>query len=63
MLLCAACCLLPIAAVTFSVGALTALSACLEWAGILAVIVVVVFLRIYFSRNGKPRHIDAYIEL
>lgn len=56
--LCAACCLLPIAAVTFGIGALTALSAYLEWVGILAMIVAVMFFAFYYFRTRQAPSCD-----
>lgn len=56
--LCAACCLLPIVAVMFGVGALTAIGAYLEWAGIVAMILAVVFFAIYFLRRKQAPACD-----
>ena len=49
--LCAACCLLPIAAVTFGVGALTVISAYIEWVGVVAMIIALMFFGIYYFRK------------
>ena len=51
--LCAVCCLLPIATVAFGVGALTAVSAYLEWVGILAMVVTLIFFAIYYLKKSK----------
>ena len=51
--LCAACCLLPIAAVTFGVGSLTAMSAYVESAGILTMMVAAVFFGIYYFKKSQ----------
>lgn len=51
--LCAACCLLPITAVTFGIGALTVLGTYIEWVGIIAMILAVVFFEIYFMRRRQ----------
>jgi peptidoglycan/LPS O-acetylase OafA/YrhL len=58
--LCAACCLLPIIAVTFGVGALTALSAYFEWAGIVTMTIAGVLLAVYFfkKRNAPVCDVD-----
>lgn len=51
--LCAACCLLPIVAVLFGMGALTFLTEFLEWAGIISMVAAVIFFAIYFVRSRK----------
>ena len=56
--LCAACCLLPIVAMLFGVGALTFLTGFLEWAGIIAMTVAVIFFSIYFVRSRKAPACD-----
>ena len=56
--LCAACCLLPIVAVLFGMGALTFLSGFLEWAGIISMVAAVIFFAIYFVRSRKAPTCD-----
>ena len=56
--LCAACCLLPIVAVLFGMGALTFLTGFLEWAGIISMVAAVIFFAIYFVRIRKAPACD-----
>jgi len=56
--LCAACCLLPIVAVLFGMGALTFLTGFLEWAGIISMVAAVIFFAIYFVRSRKAPTCD-----
>jgi hypothetical protein len=56
--LCAACCLLPIAAVTFGVGAFTVLSAYLEWTGIAAMVLAVISFGVYYLRKRQAPACD-----
>lgn len=56
--LCAACCLLPIVAVMFGIGALTFLTGFLEWAGVISMIGAVIFFAIYFVRSRKAPACD-----
>ena len=56
--LCAACCLLPIVAITFGLGALTTLSAYLQWAGILIMGIVVILFVVYFLRKRRAPACD-----
>ena len=56
--LCAACCLLPIVAVMFGMGALTFLTGFLEWAGITSMIGAVIFFAIYYVRSRKAPACD-----
>ena len=51
--LCAACCLLPIGAVTFAVGATTVLNTCIAWAGLIAMVLALVFFGIYSMRKRQ----------
>jgi hypothetical protein len=51
--LCLACCFLPIAAVTFGVGALAAISVYMTWFGIILVFALVTF-GIYYYRRRRP---------
>jgi hypothetical protein len=53
--LCAACCLLPIVAVTFGVGALAAIGAYIEWLGIFSMVAAILLLGIYlFNKRRAP---------
>jgi protein-S-isoprenylcysteine O-methyltransferase Ste14 len=54
--LCSACCLLPIAAVIFGVGALSVVSRYIEWVGISAMILAAVFFGIYYFRKRRGQH-------
>ena len=56
--LCAACCLLPIVAVLFGMGALTFISGLLEIAGIIAMLGAIVFFAIYYARSRKAPACD-----
>jgi hypothetical protein len=56
--LCAACCLLPIVGVLFGMGALTFISGFLEIAGVIAMVVAIVFFAIYFMRSRKAPACD-----
>jgi hypothetical protein len=56
--LCAACCLLPIVAVLFGMGALTFLTGFLEWAGIISMVAAVIIFAIYFVRSRKAPACD-----
>lgn|GEM_PF-1019564 len=56
--LCAACCLLPIAAVTFGVGALTVISSYVEWVGLVAMMVAAIFFGIYYFRKKNAPACD-----
>jgi hypothetical protein len=56
--LCAACCLLPVAAMMFGVGALTALNAFLEWTGIITFLLAIVFFVIYYMRKKRAHACD-----
>jgi hypothetical protein len=56
--LCAICCLLPLAAVMFGLGALTVISAYLEWAGILAMTSAAVFFVIYYVKKQQAPACD-----
>lgn len=56
--LCSACCLLPIVAVMFGMGALTFSTGFLEWAGIMSMIGAVIFFAIYFVRSRKATACD-----
>ena len=56
--LCAACCLLPIVPVIFGVGALTAISAYLEWAGIVTMLLAAVFFGVYYFRKRQAPACD-----
>jgi hypothetical protein len=57
--LCVACCLFPIAAVTFGVGAITAISAYMTWFGIIPMIFAVVVFGIYYYRKRQSPSCDA----
>lgn len=54
IVLCAACCALPIFGVMLGMGTLSVLSKYFEWAGIAAIILSVVFFVIYMARKKKP---------
>jgi lipoprotein signal peptidase len=56
--LCAACCLLPIATVTFGLGALTMISDHIEWIWILAMILAITVFWIIFFRKRQPHACD-----
>jgi hypothetical protein len=56
--LCLASCLLPIAAVTFGVGALAAISAYITWFGIITLVFAVVTFGIYYYRRRQPPTCD-----
>jgi hypothetical protein len=56
--LCVACCLLPIAAVMFGVGALTVISAYIEWVGVLAMLFAAVSFGIYYFRKRQAPACD-----
>jgi hypothetical protein len=56
--LCAACCLLPTAAVTFGVGALTVVSAYSQWIGIIATVIAVLLFGIYYFRKRQGAACD-----
>jgi hypothetical protein len=60
--LCAACCLLPIVALLFGMGALTFISGFLEVAGIIAMVAAVVFFAIYFVRSRRAPACDVDCE-
>ncbi len=53
--LCVACCAIPIVAVVFGIGAITALSGFLEWGGIAVMILVLTFFVVsYFKKRRAP---------
>ncbi len=56
--LCVTCCLLPIAAVAFDVGALTVVSAYIEWVGIVVMLIAIVFFGIYYFMKVKALACD-----
>jgi hypothetical protein len=56
--LCVVCCLFPIAAVTFGVGAITAISAYMTWFGIVAMIFSVAAFGVYYYRKRRPPACD-----
>lgn len=58
--LCAACCMIPISAVTFGVGALTMITAYVEWVGLIVIMTAVVFFGNYYFRrkNAQACNID-----
>lgn len=56
--LCAACCLLPIAAVIFGLGALTVISAYIEWVGIIAMMLAVLSFGIYLLKKRQAPACD-----
>jgi hypothetical protein len=56
--LCAACCLLPIAAVSFGIGALTVLGAYMGWVGLLAIISAAAFLVLNYLRKKHAQACD-----
>jgi hypothetical protein len=56
--LCAACCLLPIGAALFSLGAFTLVSSYVEWVGAVAVIVAATMFGIYYFRKKQAPACD-----
>jgi hypothetical protein len=54
IVLCVACCLFPIAAVTFGVGVIMAISAYMTWFGVISMIVAFVFFGVYYYRRRQP---------
>lgn len=56
--LCAVCCALPIIGVTMGIGTLTMLSAYIEWAGIVTVIISAVLFAIYSLQKRKKQACD-----
>jgi hypothetical protein len=56
--LCTLCCLLPIFAVMFGVGALSVMAAFLEWAGITAMVMALLFSAYYYFKKQKAPACD-----
>ncbi|MBA4057727.1 MAG: hypothetical protein C0490_23635 [Marivirga sp.] len=56
--LCVACCLLPIVAVVFGMGALTVISGYLEWVGIATMVLAIIFFAIYYYRKKTATACD-----